>query len=82
MESEESGPPDAANAPEADATTHARGTGSHRSKSGKRLKNFLLSAEAERLLVETSRSLGITQTALIELAIRHYAKQHRDEEAR
>lgn len=42
--------------------------------------SFRLSIQARQLLAESAAHLGISQTAVVELAIRHFAKKGNDYE--
>jgi hypothetical protein len=44
----------------------------------RRLKSFRLSAEAERILLLMSERLGISQTAVLELALRDLVKRRKE----
>ncbi len=46
-------------------------------KEGATLKNFRLSGEGVRLLEQLSESLGISQTGVVEIAIREKAKKEK-----
>jgi len=46
-------------------------------KQGSTLKNFRLSGEGVRLLEQLARGLGVSQTSIVEIAIREKAKKEK-----
>lgn len=46
-------------------------------KQGSTLKNFRLSGEGVRLLAQLAEGLGVSQTSIVEIAIREKAKKEK-----